>query len=187
MAVDRFSNAAGPQHGLIKIVPTSISVGSGSGSVDVNGNISFSGATSLTINGCFSSSYDNYKLTFIGASATAGNVLSFQIGGNIVSEYKFLEMQANSGGSTVTNTNFSNTNTTGRLGVLSNNQSYFEADFYSPFVSGFTSWKTFSNRTDATLTAYSYFGHIANTSSYTSIALSSSAANSGILRIYGYN
>jgi hypothetical protein len=63
MAVDKFSNAAGPQHGLIKVVPTSISVGSGSGSVDTNGNITVSSSSSLTVAGCFTSNFNSYLIT----------------------------------------------------------------------------------------------------------------------------
>ena len=149
-------------------------------------NVSASAATSVAINNIFTSVYDNYKITCIGTSASAGNVASFQIGGNVSSEYKFAEMQVNSGGAAPSNASFSNTNTTGRLGVLSNNNSYFEADFYSPFITGFTSWKSFSNRTDSTLTMYSYFGHVANTASYSSIVISFGNAFTGTIRVYGY-
>jgi hypothetical protein len=141
--------------------------------------------TTVSVSGIFSASYDNYKFILNGTSASAGNVASFQIGGNGSSEYKFAEMQVNSSGASPANSSFSNTNTTGRIGVLSNNNSYVEADFYSPFISGFTSWKSFSNRTDSTLTMYSYFGHVANTASYSSISLIFGSAFTGTLRIYG--
>lgn len=48
--------------GLAKIVPTSVAVGSGSGSVDSNGNVTFSGVSSITLNNIFSSTYENYKI-----------------------------------------------------------------------------------------------------------------------------
>jgi hypothetical protein len=91
MAVDKFSNAAGPQHGLIKIVPTSITVGSGSGSSDGNGNIVFSGASSITINGCFSSNYENYKIFHYGLQNTAYGThsLQFTIGGTVTGAANF--------------------------------------------------------------------------------------------------
>jgi len=44
------------------IVPTSVAVGSGSGSVGTSGAVTFSGASSISLNGCFSSAYDNYKI-----------------------------------------------------------------------------------------------------------------------------
>jgi hypothetical protein len=59
--------------GLVQVVPTSVAVGSGSGSVDANGAVTFSGASSISLNGCFNSTFDNYKLLFYcnAASATA--------------------------------------------------------------------------------------------------------------------
>ena len=76
MAVDKFSSAAGPNTGLIKVVPTSVTVGSGSSSVDVNGNITFSGASSISIIGCFTSTYDNYRIVVDpgGTSASVSSV-----------------------------------------------------------------------------------------------------------------
>jgi hypothetical protein len=46
--------------GLSLITPTSISVGSGSGSISSTGVVSFTGASSIALNNCFSSTYKNY-------------------------------------------------------------------------------------------------------------------------------
>ena len=48
--------------GLAKIVPTSVAVGSGTGSVDSNGSVTFSGASSVSLNSCFNSIYQNYRI-----------------------------------------------------------------------------------------------------------------------------
>ena len=48
--------------GLRMVVPTSVAVGSGSGSANANGFVTFSGASSLSLNGVFSSTYDNYLI-----------------------------------------------------------------------------------------------------------------------------
>jgi hypothetical protein len=63
MAVDKFSSAAGPQHGLIKIVPTGVVVGSGSASVNNTGTITLSGSSSVTVSQCFTSNFDSYLIT----------------------------------------------------------------------------------------------------------------------------
>ena len=73
MAVDKFSSAAGPNTGLIKIVPTSIAVGSGSGSVDVNGTVTFSGSSSVSLNGCFTSLYRNYIIIYDSSTGGSGS------------------------------------------------------------------------------------------------------------------
>jgi hypothetical protein len=48
--------------GLTQIIPTSVSVGSGSGTVSAGGAVTFSGATSISLNGAFTSTYQNYRL-----------------------------------------------------------------------------------------------------------------------------
>jgi hypothetical protein len=46
------------------VVPTSVAVGSGSGSVSTSGTVTFSGSSSVSLNGCFSSTYDNYLIMY---------------------------------------------------------------------------------------------------------------------------
>ena len=46
--------AANPLGGLIAIVPTSVAVGSGTGSSSGNGLVTFAGVSSVSLNGVFS-------------------------------------------------------------------------------------------------------------------------------------
>jgi len=48
--------------GLVPMVPTSVSVGSGTGTVGANGLVTFSGVSSINLNGIFTSGYKNYRL-----------------------------------------------------------------------------------------------------------------------------
>ena len=48
--------------GLSLITPTSIAVTSGSGSISATGTVSFTSASAISLNGCFTSAYDNYKI-----------------------------------------------------------------------------------------------------------------------------
>ena len=59
--------------GLKNVVPTSISVGSGSATVNANGLVSFSGATSISLNGVFTSTYNNYRLMYVGSVGASAN------------------------------------------------------------------------------------------------------------------
>jgi hypothetical protein len=57
--------------GLKLIVPTSVA---GSGvSVSASGKVTFTSATSVSVNGCFTSSYDNY-LIVMGSKSTSGDI-----------------------------------------------------------------------------------------------------------------
>lgn len=54
--------------GLVKVIPTSVA---GSGvSLSANGTVTFTSATSISINGAFSSLYENYRIEVIGTSVS---------------------------------------------------------------------------------------------------------------------
>jgi hypothetical protein len=59
---------------LVQIVPTSMAVGSGSGSFDANGRITFTAASSISLNGIFSATYNSYRIIFDTTSTTDGRV-----------------------------------------------------------------------------------------------------------------
>jgi hypothetical protein len=46
--------------GLIPLTPTSVAVGSGSATINAGGSVTFTGASSVSLNGVFSSTYTNY-------------------------------------------------------------------------------------------------------------------------------
>jgi hypothetical protein len=52
----------GSRAGLAKIVPSSVAVGSGTGSADSLGTVTFSGVSSVSLNGIFSSTYTSYRI-----------------------------------------------------------------------------------------------------------------------------
>lgn len=66
MAVSRVSNSSAvtPGNGLYLIKPASVVVGSGSASVNEQGGVVFTNANTVSINGCFTSSYKSYKIVF---------------------------------------------------------------------------------------------------------------------------
>jgi hypothetical protein len=52
------------RQGLVSIVPTSVAVGSGSASVGANGAVTFTGVSSISLNSCFTSQFNSYKIVF---------------------------------------------------------------------------------------------------------------------------
>lgn len=59
--------------GLTQVVPASITVGGGSGSVSANGTINCSAITSVRINNAFSATYTNYRIALTCTASTASN------------------------------------------------------------------------------------------------------------------
>lgn len=50
--------------GLKNVVPASVTVASGSATTNSNGSVTFTGATSISLNNVFSSTYQQYKIVF---------------------------------------------------------------------------------------------------------------------------
>jgi hypothetical protein len=73
----------GSRAGLAKIVPSSVAVGSGTGSSDALGNVTFSGCSSVSLNGCFSSTYDNYLIlsSFTGTGSSVNLNIRLRVSG----------------------------------------------------------------------------------------------------------
>lgn len=62
--------------GLVPIIPSSVTLGSGSGSVAADGLVTFSGASNVSIDGVFTSAYTNYRVVahnLTGSNATDMN------------------------------------------------------------------------------------------------------------------
>lgn len=63
--------------GLVKVIPTSVS---GTGvTLGATGTVSFTGATFAQINGCFTSQYDAYRVTFTSTAFSSNPNLYFQL------------------------------------------------------------------------------------------------------------
>lgn len=54
--------SVGTTPGLVPVTPTSVAVGSGSATTSANGQVTFTGASSISLNGVFSATYDNYRI-----------------------------------------------------------------------------------------------------------------------------
>ena len=66
--------------GLNQIIPSSVSVGSGSASVGANGKITLTGVgTNISINGVFSSTYTNYHIVYDLISASSHTALNMRL------------------------------------------------------------------------------------------------------------
>lgn len=58
--VEHRSEIARSQVGLVPVVPTSVTLGSGTASVDTGGTVTFNNVTSVQLNGVFTTQYNNY-------------------------------------------------------------------------------------------------------------------------------
>lgn len=72
------SVALDSEMGLSLITPTSIAVTGGSGSISSSGNVSFTSASAISLNGVFSSTYNDYKI-FYKVSPSVSNAQSITL------------------------------------------------------------------------------------------------------------
>jgi len=176
------------RQGLVSIVPTSVAVGSGSASVASNGAVTFSGASTLTLNTVFSSLYENYRITFSATSTVAG-LLQYQylIGASLAaSNYvsQRLYVQNTSVGATLTTST-----SLGSIGYWGLQKNYSIIEVQSPFLVDVSKTIATTNYADATYPTFmDNFNSVHTTSaSYDSIRFTYGAGlMSGNVRIYGY-
>ena len=194
MAIGRINaSLSGVQPGgLAKIVPTSIAVGSGSGSVDANGNVTFSSASSVSLNGCFSSAYDNYRIVFnkLTSPGNAFIYLRMRASGtdNTPANYN-----SSWWGTRSSNTSFTNgaQNQTFMLAIPCREVAFGGAtmDMYSPFLTDVTGMTCQWNGGESGQFNFGGTGgNLYNTTSFDGITFYLSAAStfSGTIRVYGY-
>lgn len=174
--------------GLAKIVPTSVAVGSGSGSVDSNGNVTFSGASSVSLNGCFSSIYQNYKIVAdFTCSASTRTGLRWRASGSDLTSgyyssafYMGLAGAAFAQDSQVTTYNFTGYTTAGLVTVQ-------ELTVFKPFES---SAQTFVNGEGIRGDGYLFpnGGMTTGTGSYDGLTwyTVNGGTFTGTIRVYGY-
>ena len=178
-------------NGLQLVVPTSVTVGSGSGSVSSAGAVTFSGASSVSINGCFTSNYDNYRvvlnngtnsntanITFRFRTTSDDSTSNYYMQRNIVNQSGTASASSDNGTTSYT----LSSNTSGASLVA------HSMDIISPYLSNntFIYGSGFSDVGGSYGTRF-YGAQFNASTSFTGFSLINSSGNfSGTLRIYGY-
>lgn len=176
--------------GLRMVVPTSVAVGSGSASVDANGAVTFTTASSVSLNGCFSSAYDNYRVIFnVTNMSGVGDRLRFQLrasGTNTATNYAtngfYWALNGAGNGLEGTQSTYIVVGYGPGSGGYSNNIS----DIINPFLTRPTTLNGFTTRSDAY--AVTSAGLQSDSTSFDGFTLSPlNAVNiTGTIRVYGY-
>jgi hypothetical protein len=182
----------GSRAGLAKIVPSSVAVGSGTGSVDASGTVNFSGSSSVSIVGVFSAAYTQYRvnLNLIGTGASERDLNFRYLSGttpNTSAQYRQQEFV--SGGGTAYNAR--TTGMTAHRGGRCSNATKFAQiiDIYFPFQTERTQFiGTQIGAPTGNLDLVIYAAEIDVTTSYDGIQFFPSGDNiTGSISILGYN
>ena len=176
----------GSRAGLAKIVPSSVAVGSGTGSSDSLGNVTFTTVSSVSLNGCFSSAYTNYQVILnVKGSGTLGISARLRAGTDSSASYYRNGLYAIYTSATLNGINSNNAAELGFGNVRNSEDSSYVFEFLKP------------NLTDRTV--INWRGSGANywdigaafhdlTNAYDGFTIyPASGTITGTVRVYGYN
>jgi hypothetical protein len=176
------------------IIPSSIAVGSGSGSINTQGTVTFSGASSVSLNDVFSSTYDYYaiKLGITANTAATDSVINFRlrVSGTDASTNYITQRIFNT---STTVTGQQDPTGTDRWYLLESSathpHAYSTMEVFNPFVAAVTTGTahtSFRANSGSTYMNLSSFRNT-NATSYTGFSLINSTGNiSGTVNVYGY-
>ena len=171
--------------GLNLVVPT----GATNGTVGANGAVTIGSAvTSVTVQGAFSATYENYKIVVSGGVASADTTMSITLGAAVTGYYGSLIYAPYTTG-VVAGATDNNANRFTYVGGGTTSTLTANFDLINPFLTKTTQLLT--NHTRASATSYSgnYGGFLNNSTSFTDINIlaASGTFTGGTIRIYGYN
>lgn len=171
------------QPGMKLVVPSSVAVGSGSGSVATQGTVSFSGASSVSVNGCFSATYNNYLISFQSdASTTLTLSARLRVSGadNSAASYNF---HANEISNVFTNISSNTSQTSWTLGTTSDDFS-FNLNLLNPFATKYTQGNLVGSGSQRRVPITGlYYSPTTSFDGFSVIA--STGTISGTIRVYG--
>lgn len=177
------------QPGTVAVVPTSVS---GSGvTADAFGLVTFTGATTVIVNGCFTSSFRNYRVVCEATGSAGSHLVNLRAGAsNDTSLYDRTENLARNGTvSSATTLNGSNWAVVGAANTLVQWEMDISAPQLAVATTGLSRGGSHSNpavSNVSNLLAINYLTH-RTASAYDGLRVTISAAQSGTLRVYGYN
>lgn len=176
--------------GLSLITPTSIAATGGSGSISTTGAVSFTSASAISLNGVFSSTYDNYRINFQPTAATGTDVDLLLYGRangtntttNMASE-RIIQYST-----TITGSETSG----GRFGGISANyptHAQYSIEFKAPYLAQRTVWNSSGVYITNSGVPYQmlFAGYIDLNTQFDGITFyPGSGTISGTVRVYGY-
>ena len=175
------------------IVPLSVTVGSGSSTISATGEVGFTSVSSISLNTCFSSTYDNYLIVFQVSSTSGNPSISFRMRSGTTDEtgnnYSYSGVKAAAGGSVLLDAVVG----TSSAKFVENYAGYpyhisGNLDLFNPFNTVTTkfAYNSYGSNTAGAYSSFTYSGAHSQSTSYNGITfLPSTGTMSGVVRVYG--
>ncbi len=178
---------------LFTVIPASVSVGSGTGSVGASGSVTFSSASSVSLNNCFTTTYDNYRI-MLDYIPTQSNGLVSRYRNNGIDESSasygnavFFYRSNNTSGGEAANTGLTYSYL---INQSANGYTALSIDVINPKKASYSLMHLLGTIGVSSTDVKSFFGiaQLANTNTYDGITFYPlSGTITGTLRVYGYN
>lgn len=175
--------------GLTQIIPTSVT----GGTIGANGAVTFTGTGSIAVDGCFTSTYNHYKVIFFVDTKATSAALALQVrtSGGTIGGVTYRQQSQRSYGSVIDAIpNSSGTNAFTSPAAIGNGQSaMWSMEFLNPAN---PSVSTFWNGQWFAYDGGNFVGNSSQGAEFTSanrdgFIISGSGTMTGTIRIYGYN
>ncbi len=183
---------AKPTAGLVPIAPSSVDKTGGTATANTLGQVTFTGVSSLSLNGVFSTNYRNYRIIIDCQGSVSGTDLWLRgrTSGTDYSTagYYWGGMRGNASGTS--SVWYANATTAWRLILLSTN-TYNEAsiDIFTPKVAVKTKLNCIATGSDVSTTFGAFFGGLVDTdNSFDGFTIYTGSGNmTGSVQVFGYN
>jgi hypothetical protein len=176
-------------NGMILIKPSSVNVTGAGSSATINssGSVTFSTAATLSLNGVFSSTYDNYVIDIRHLASSTDN-FEYRLrlsGSDNSTSNSYVSQLINANGSTVSGSR--TTSTIGRLSIVSDGQRSGDQVFlYGPALAQPTAVRAVSASGNSSARIYDHASTHNQSTAYDGITLIPSALTfGGLVKVYG--
>ena len=178
--------------GLVPIQPTSAVIATGTGSANSLGVVSFNGATAVSLNGVFTSAYQNYRVIFNALSSSTGSPSAYfrmRVSGTDVSTNTYYRNGVAQTGSSALVAWWDSAGAAGYFTALQDTHKGSSIlDFISPALAERTSIHFQSRGWNS---GFSYFGGVllqTDTTAFDGLSLICASGNmTGTVQVFGYN
>jgi hypothetical protein len=180
-----------PLNGLVTMTPTSIvSTGTGnSSSINTNGSVTFDTCAALSLNGVFTSDYDNYQIVIRHKNASNNEYikLRWRASGTDATGSNYVYQSINPVSSTITGTRFTAQTSHGAFSTSSTLRSGSVGFVFGPYLSQATAMRSLSMYAATNASLEDVAGTHSLSTSYDGFTLFVGASISGLVTVYGFN
>ena len=176
-------------NGLVVMTPSSIAYSGTSASINADGSVDFSAVTSLSLNGVFTSAYDNYMVVMRYVSGT-NDAMNFRLraSGTDNSTANSYVTQSLDASSTAINASRTTSNLGIAAALASAQRSGFSFYCYGPYLAQPTAFRSINPNGISDARLDDRAGTHNQSTSYDGISFIAASNNfSGLLTVFGFN